>query len=72
MSVEGMTWSGGCPRRVSSALEGVKGVIEATASFKDKSADVKAKGKVCEADSQQSLVDALKEAGYEGKVVSVI
>jgi len=56
---------------VSSALEGVEGVTKATASFELKTADVKAKGKVCETDGQQSLVDALKEAGYGGKVVSV-
>jgi hypothetical protein len=49
----------------------VEGVVKATASFEAKSADVKAKDDICKADGQKKLIDALKEAGYGGKVVSV-
>ena len=71
MNIEGMTWSGGCPGRVSSALMSVEGVVNATANFEKKTADVKAKDEICKTDGQNKLVDALKAAGYGGKVVSV-
>ena len=56
---------------MSSALLTVEGVLDATASFEKKTADVKAEKAVCEAEGQKKLVDALKAAGYEGTVVSV-
>jgi len=56
---------------VTSALEGVSGVIKATASFETKSAKVKGKGRICKVDRQDPLIEALTKAGYDGKVTSI-
>ena len=65
-----MTWGGGCPGRVSSALNTVKGVKSATADFPTKTATIQATGQVCQKGGENALYSALKNAGYGGKVTS--
>ena len=71
MSVDGMSCSAGCPTKVTTALKSVEGVVSVTPSFEKQSAKVEAEGKTCKEESHSKLVAALKDVGYEGKVVSV-
>ena len=71
MSVEGMSCSGSCPVKITTALKEVKGVLDVTPDFEEKSAKVEAEGTTCKEESHSKLLVALKDIGYEGKVVSV-
>ena len=71
MAVEGMSCSAGCPTKVTTALKGVDGVLNVTPSFEEKSAKVEAEGSTCKEDSHPKLITALKDIGYESKIVSV-
>lgn len=58
--IEGMM-CGHCTGRVQKALEAVEGVMEVRMSLEDKTAEVEAGDGVTE----QTLIGAVKEAGYE-------
>ena len=71
LRVEGMTWRSACPLRVVAALEGVDGVKSASADFVSQSASVRAKGKTCEPEGEELLIQALRNIGYDGEVLEV-
>ena len=55
---------------MSRALEGVSGVIKATASYATQQATVRAKGRPCTSAGHTGLITALRKVGYDGKVVA--
>lgn len=63
ISVEGMMCQH-CVGHVKKALEGVDGVTEAVVDLDEKTATVTLDGNVCD----QSLIDAIVEAGYEAEM----
>ena len=70
LKVTNMACGAGCPPRIKKALEGRDGVTIATVSFEKGSATVTAKKTYCEGTQADSLITTLKDAGYEGTVVS--
>ena len=69
MSVSGMMCGVACPPRVEKVLSVVAGVIDVKADFETSRATLQASKVACAPEAQASMVNALKEAGYEGEVL---
>ena len=66
--VSGMSWQFGCKPRVEAALQKTPGVDQVTVDFGKKEATVQLKPSATDFDSK-TLVEALKGAGFDGKIV---
>lgn len=70
LAVPNMSCSFVCPGRVRTALASVRGVQEVAVDFENRSAEVVAEYPACSGEGYDEMIENLKDAGYDGQVVS--